>query len=68
MGDDALAFHINLSTTDPKALIYPLFGHDIPGQEEETFLDFIEMNDFKKLDLDESAINLDTTSRFVYLT
>jgi len=26
------------------------------------------MNDFKKLDLDESAINIDTCSRFVFLT
>ena len=37
-------------------------------KEEETFLDFIEMNDFKKLDLEEGNINLDTCSRFVFLT
>jgi hypothetical protein len=81
LGEDTLTFHINLSTTDPKALIYQLCQDKedkdkdkdkekakTTENEGETFLDFIEMNDFKKLDLDESAINLDTCSRFVFLT
>ena len=37
-------------------------------KEAETFLDFVELNDFKHLGLDETFIDLDTCSRFCYLT
>jgi hypothetical protein len=37
-------------------------------EEVENFLDFVTLNNFKDLGLDESYINLDTCSRFVYLT
>ena len=37
-------------------------------KEAETFLDFVELNDFKHLGLDETFIDIDTCSRFCYLT
>ena len=65
LGEDTMCFHINLNQSNPKALIYE---NQIEGDKGEYFLDFLELNDFKDLGIDETFINLDTCSRFVYLT
>jgi hypothetical protein len=66
LGLETLNFHINMNQSNPKSLVYEL--NDNKEEEEETFLDFVTLNNFKELGLDESFINLDTCSRFVYLT
>ena len=65
LGRDALAFHINLDESYPKALVYEF---DDDYEKGETFVDFVNLNDFKELGLEEQFINIDTSARFVYLT
>jgi hypothetical protein len=54
-----------MNQSNPKALIYE---NEVEGDKGEYFLDFLELNDFKELGIDETFINIDTCSRFTYLT
>ena len=65
LGRDAIGFHINLDESYPKALVYEF---DDNYEKGETFVDFVNLNDFKELGLEEQFINIDTCARFVYLT
>ena len=62
---NAIGFHINLDESNPKALVYK-FDEDL--EKGEVFVEFVNLNDFKELGLEEQFINIDTCSRFVYLT
>ena len=60
-----MCFHINLNESNAKALIYQ---NDFDEDYGDYFLDFVEMKDFKDLGIDETFVNIDTCSRFTYLT
>ena len=68
LGYDCLNFHINLNPSNAKSLVYAINSNKGENSETEIFLDFVQLNDFKELGLDETFINIDTCSRFVYLT
>ena len=65
LGENKMCFHINLNQSNAKAMI---FTHENSKRYGDYFLDFVNLNDFKDLGIDETFINIDTCSRFTYLT
>jgi hypothetical protein len=62
---NALAIHINLNPSQPKAYIHKL--ENIRG-EQEIFIGFVDFRSFSDIGLDTRNIVIDTASYFVYLT